>query len=135
MAVWGIGAYYEGSNPSDKTDEFISEGRAYIGWNEKEAPALYRMFDSVKVGDIIYIKAFIPRSKILSIKAVGIIMNVRKHTSDNLGTGVDVNWKTGFSTISINITPQIYKNNVFNNTLYEEFNVSIIKQLIDILMR
>lgn len=30
MAVWGIGAYYKGSNSSDKTAEFLNDGCAYI---------------------------------------------------------------------------------------------------------
>ena len=55
MAVWGIGAYYKNSSPLDRTKEFIRDGCAYIGWEESDASALYRMFDSIKAGDLIYI--------------------------------------------------------------------------------
>lgn len=135
MAVWGIGAYYKNASPQDKTNDFLSEGCAYIGWDETEASALYRMFDSLKNGDIIYIKAFVPRSKKLKIKAVGIVKDVQKRTSHTLGTGICVIWKRNFNPITIDITPEIYRNNVFNNTLFEEFNSDIIELLIDELIK
>lgn len=134
MAVWGIGSFYRNSTPSDKTDTFLSNECAYIGWDEAEASALFRMFDSIKVGDIIYIKSFVPRSKRLHIKAVGIITNTKKVQLTALGTGIRVKWKEDFVPITIDVTPEIYRNNVFNNTLYEEFNTEIILQLIDALM-
>lgn len=135
MAVWGIGAYYKGSSPKDKTKYFLKDGCAYIGWNEPDAPALYRMFDSIKAGDLIYIKSFAPKTKQLLIKAVGIVKDTKKEASDSLGTGISVRWKQCFTPITINVTPQIYRNNVFNNTLYEEFNDNIIKDVIDGLMK
>lgn len=135
MAVWGIGAYYKGSIPADKTAEFLKDGYAYIGWDETEASALYQMFDSIKFGDIIYIKSFVPRTKQLHIKAIGIVINTVKKRSKSLGTGISVRWKKDFTPIIINITPQIFRNNVFNNTLYEEFNEEIIRSLIDALIK
>ena len=129
MAVWGIGAHYHGNVKEDKTSDFIINERAYIGWNEKDAPALYRMLDSIKIGDVIYIKSFSLRNKELIIKAVGIVKDTKK-TYNNLGTGIDVAWKNNFKSFSISVTPEIYRNNVFNNTLYEEFNKSIIDAII-----
>ncbi len=67
MAVWGIGAYHKNSSPTDKTVQFLNDECAYIGWDETEASALYRMFDSIKAGDLIYIKSFVPRTKQLHI--------------------------------------------------------------------
>ena len=133
MAIWGIGAYYKGAINEDKTDEFINNGYAYIGWNEKEAPALYRMFDSIKIGDIIFIQAFVPRSKKLTIKALGIVTDTKKQIN-GLGTGIKVAWKKDFKSFSTVATQEIYRNNVFNNTLYEEFNESISKRIIDALL-
>lgn len=135
MAVWGIGAYYKGSSPADKTDEFLNDKRAYIGWNEPDAPALYRMFDSIKAGDLIYIKSFAPKTKQLQIKAVGIVKDTKKKTSASLGTGIEVCWNLDFSSDTVNVTSQIYRNNVFNNTLYEEFNDNIIQKVIEGLMK
>lgn len=129
MAVWGIGAYYKGANPSDKTAEFLNDGCAYIGWDETEASALYRMFDSIKIGDIVYIKSFVPKTKHLHIKAIGIVTSTEKKTSNSLGTGIPVQWKQNFTPIIISVTPQIFRNNVFNNTLFEEFNGEIIRKI------
>ena len=134
MAVWGIGAYYRNSSPADKTAEFLNDGCAYIGWDETEASALYRMFDSIKLWDIIYIKSFVPRTKQLHIKAIGIVTNTEKKTSNSLGTGIPVQWKQNFTSVTVPVTPQIYRNNVFNNTLFEEFNKEIICRIIDKLL-
>lgn len=135
MAVWGIGAYYKNANPSDKTAEFVNDGRAYIGWDETEASALYRMFDSIKAGDLIYIKSFVPRTKQLHIKAIGIVTSTEKEKSRSLGTGISVRWKEGFVPNIISVTPEIFRNNVFNNTLYEEFNEKIVQRLVGELIK
>lgn len=135
MAVWGIGAYYKGSNPKDKTKDFLNDGCAYIGWDEAKAPALYRMFDSIKAGDLIYIKSLVPKEKQLRIKAVGIVINTEKKISSSLGTGIPVSWKQDFKPITITVTPQIYRNNVFSNTLFEEFNKVIIQKLVNELIK
>lgn len=134
MAVWGIGAYYKGDNSTDKTQDFIDSGFACIGWDEKDASALYQMIKSVKIGDIIYIKSFTPNQKQLYIKAVGIVTdNCKNH--DGLGYGVKVKWKEEFiESINITISPEMYRNNVFNNTMYEEYNENIISKLVDIIM-
>lgn len=131
MSVWGIGAFYKGSKPEDKTEEFLNNEKAYIGWNKAEAPALFRMLDSVKVGDIIYIKSFSLKSRKLNIKAIGIVTDTNKYKSKDFGTGICIKWKKDFKPITVYITDKIYKNNVFNNSLYEEFNDSIINLIID----
>lgn len=133
MAVWGIGAYYKNSTPKNKENDFIQNDCAYVGWDKAEAPAVHKMLDSVKVGDIIYIKSFVPRTKSLKIKAVGIVADNEKQLS-TLGTGIKVKWKSKLKPITINLTPEEHKNNVFNNTLYEEFNIRIISALIDELL-
>ena len=131
MSVWGIGAYYD----KDLSEEFILRNCACIGWSKGEAPALYKMFTSVKIGDIIYIKAFLPKKRQLLIKSVGIVTeNAIRNISSELGMGLSVKWKRLNDPVEINITEQIYKNNVFNNTLYEEYNVSIIQTIISLLL-
>lgn len=134
MAVWGFGAYYKGDNGTDKTQDFINQGFACIGWSENDAPALYQMIKSVKIGDIIYIKSFTPKQNQIYIKAVGVVIDSFDNY-DSLGYGVKVKWKSNFNEyIPINVTPEMYKNNVFNNTMYEEYNKSIISKLIEIIM-
>ena len=89
------------------------------------------MFDSIKVGDLIYIKSFVPKTQQIKIKAIGIVTSTDKKNSSSLGTGIPVRWKQNFSPITIKVTPQIYRNNVFSNTLFEEFNEAVIQRLID----
>ncbi len=131
MAIWGIGAFYNSAEPADKTEEFINNDCACIGWNNDEAPALHLMLNSIKLGDIMYIKSFIPKTKQLNIKAVGIVNDTMKKPYENLGTGVSVIWKEDFEPFTIAIDNAMYKNNVFNNTLYEEYNLEIINKIID----
>lgn len=92
------------------------------------------MFDSIKSGDIVYIKSFTPKTKELHIKAVGLVKDTTKKHYDSLGTGVKAIWKENFQPFSITIDDKMYKNNVFNNTLFEEFNTNIIEQIIKSIM-
>lgn len=127
MSVWGIGAFYE----SDVSEKFISQGCACIGWNKADAPSLYQMLTSVKIGDIIYLKSFSPRKKQLLIKAIGIVVNNKLDSEMfEAGNGIQVKWKELDAPIKVDITAQIYKNNVFNNTLYEEYNPEILEKVI-----
>lgn len=130
MAVWGIGAYYTGDKPEDKTQYFIDNECACIGWSKSEAPSLYRMLKSVKLGDIIYIKSFALRNTSVCIKAVGIVTET--DTSENT---VKVKWKRNFKGIEpITVTPERYRNNVYGNTLYEEYDSEIINEVIKAVM-
>lgn len=136
MAVWGIGAYYNDSKVKDKAQDFLRNNFAYIGWKEPEAPAIYQMLRSIKVGDMIYIKSFSPKTKTLHIKALGIVIDNKLQYSEDLGTGVAVKWKDEFTeVIEISITPEMYRNNIYNNSLYEEYDKRIIQKLIEEIMK
>jgi hypothetical protein len=52
MAVFGIGAMYGGHN--NKTNDFIKNHCACIGWSEDEAPSLHKMLSKIKISDFIY---------------------------------------------------------------------------------
>lgn len=133
MAVWGIGAYYTGETPENKTQDFIDNECACIGWDKRNAPSLYKMLSSIKPGDIIYIKSFALRNKTLHIKAVGIVSET--NVSD-LKNGVKVKWKQNFIGIEpFIITPERYRNNVYGNTLYEEYDPEIITAVIHEIMK
>ena len=133
MAVWGIGAYYTGETPEDKTQDFIDNECACIGWDKRNAPSLYKMLSSIIPGDIIYIKSFALRNKTLHIKAVGIVSET--NVSD-LKNGVKVKWKQNFIGIQpFTITPERYRNNVYGNTLYEEYDPEIITAVIHEIMK
>lgn len=131
MAVWGIGAYYTGTSPEDKTQYFIDNECACIGWSKNEAPSIYRMLRSIKIGDIIYIKSFALRNTTLHIKAVGIVTD----TNDYLENGVKVKWKQSFDGIEpFTITQERYRNNVYGNTLYEEYDPEIITAVVNAIL-
>ena len=94
------------------------------------------MLTSIKVGDIIYIKSFSPKTKTLYIKALGIVIDNKLQYSEDLGTGVMVKWKDEFTeVIEISITPEMYRNNIYNNSLYEEYDKGIIQKLIEEIMK
>lgn len=130
MSVWGIGAYYKDTT-GDQANEFLITGQAYIGWKKSEAPALYCMLNSIKAGDIIYIKSFVPKTKEIRVKAVGIVTATNTCTSKDDDNCISVKWKKEFEPFSVKLTEKMYKNNVFNNTLYEEFNENIVLQIIE----
>lgn len=129
MAVFGIGATF---GKVDKMQEFIQERCACIGWAEEEAPALYQMMRKIKVGDLIYIKAFPPKVGLI-IKAVGIVTNAEV-TKPNFQLGkicikeVDWAWRGNYHWGKVDD-----KYNVRSITLYEEFNPRILNLVIDAL--
>ncbi|PYI56114.1 hypothetical protein [Paenibacillus flagellatus] len=124
MAIYGIGAMY--GRIHDKKDEFIQSNCACIGYDPDEAPALHRMLNKLKIGDFIYIKSMAGQSeKSLVIKAIGIVIDDRIEDRNGLGLGVTMKW-IWQGEERILLTDQMYKNNVFNNTLYEEYNQDIL---------
>ncbi|WP_220027993.1 hypothetical protein [Paenibacillus sp. S02] len=91
----------------------------------QDAPALHKMLSKVKIGDFIYIKSLTGQSsKALIIKAVGIVTDDRVEEHNGLGLGVSMKW-IWQGEKKLDLTEQMYKNNVFINTLYEEFNRDI----------
>lgn len=127
MAIYGIGAYYDDSN--DVSEDFINQGVACVGWSITEAPSLHEILKALKVGDIIYIKSA-PIGQGLRVKGVGIIIDNTLTAYPGLGKGVRVNWRwTGHQVL--NEIPD--KNNVRNNTLYEEYSKHIQSQIIALL--
>lgn len=73
MAVWGIGAYFQGEG--DITKDCLKEKVAVIGYMEEEKPRYYEMIQSVEVGDLIFIKSRFMLNQPLRIKAVGFVID------------------------------------------------------------
>ncbi|MBS1639905.1 MAG: hypothetical protein JSR12_07600 [Bacteroidetes bacterium] len=125
MAIYGIGAYYDG----DVSDEFIDNNIVGTGWNLNDAPELHLYFRTLKVGDIVYIKsaAF---GQDIAVKAIGVITN-----NDILSTanhylteiGRNVRW---LNTDKFTIPRPAEKNNVRANTTYEEFHPLVQQEII-----
>ena len=119
MAIFGIGAFWD--DHDDKTDEFVINGKACIGWWPTDVPSLYKLLRTVKVGDIIYIKSTPPGE--LRIKAVGIVTDGDSFPYDDNAkqNGVfnclHVKWLWHGGPVIITAKD---KYNVRNNSLYEE---------------
>ncbi len=123
--MYGLGAMY---GKSDMSKQFIAHRVACIGWGVNEAPALYMMLRKVKVSDFIYIKSISIANKELIIKAVGVVVD-DKIEDYSYGNGVNVIWLwTGEEKIKLD--DLMYKNNVFNNTLYEEHNLELQQKIL-----
>jgi len=50
MAIYGIGACY---TDTDVSGEFVNRGVACVGWAQEDAPAIHRLLEHIKTGDII----------------------------------------------------------------------------------
>jgi hypothetical protein len=129
MAIFGIGAYY--GNTRDVSGDFIAKNLAGVGWDQTEAPELHKFIDSLKVGDIIYIKAFRPNSRHIVIKAIGVVRDdiiVDSRASHGLvHAGRNIVWK---DTKPFRVPKPKERNNVRLNTLYEEFHPDIQAEII-----
>jgi hypothetical protein len=132
MAVLGIGATYEGIH--DQTSNFINMGVACVGWSPTDAPALHAQMAAIKTGDVIFIKSFAPSAG-LHVKAVGVVTDASfRKITDALGWGVSVRWVSmPEGRIAIGAVED-HSDYVRRGTLYEEFNPSVIKQVLDVLV-
>ena len=127
MAIFGIGAMYD----KDVTDVFVDNSVACIGWSYDDAPALHNMMASMKVGDIVYIKSH-PPDLGLTIKAIGIVTDNKVMAIEGVGEAcVEVEWIWSGKEYIGKLQD---KNNVRNNTLYEEYYPDIQKKVIDLLL-
>ena len=124
MAVYGVGAYFD----RDVSNDFINHNLVGVGWNSQDAPELQEYFKSLKVGDIVYIKAAFGGNDI-TVKAIGIIKDniIISNNSDLVSTGRNVKW---LSTEKFVIPRPQEKNNVRSNTVYEEFHPLVLKEII-----
>jgi len=125
MAIYGVGAYYD----KDVSKEFIENCIVGVGWDSDDAPELQEYFKTLKTGDIVYIKAAFGGNDI-TVKAIGIIKdNIILTRNDNelIETGRNVKW---LSTEKFIIPKPQEKNNVRNNTVYEEFHPNVQQEII-----
>jgi len=122
MAIYGIGAYQD----ADVSQEFLSNNLIFIGWDATDAPELAQYIQALRVGDIVYIKSHPPGSQHIVIKGIGIVADTEPITH-NKCMARRVGWlvKTEF-----NIPKPKEKNNVRNNTIYEEFHPAVQKEIL-----
>lgn len=128
MAIYGVGAYYD----KDVSEEFIQQGIVGVGWKEADAPELQQYFKSLRVGDIVYIKAAFGGTRNITIKGIGIIKDdvIRnsQDTEDLVTTGRNVVW---LDKEQFKINRPQEKNNVRSNTVYEEFHPAVQAEIIN----
>jgi len=116
MAIFGIGAYYD----RDMSGEFVSSGVAGLGWSKADAPELHQFIQSLKVGDIVYLKSFAPSSPDMLIKAIGLVADQHLvEDSPLVSAGRNIKWVVAEE---FRIPKPSERLNVRLNTMYEEFN-------------
>lgn len=126
MAIYGVGAFYH----HDVSGDFVSKGLACVGWDEKDAPSLYKLLKHVKMGDIVYIKSHPPNIGLI-IKAVGIVTGDTPLSDKHLGECLPIEWIWQGHEVIGRVDDQY---NVRNITLYEEFNPEVQKRTIELLV-
>lgn len=126
MAIYGVGAYYD----EDVSEEFLEDGIVGTGWEASDAPELHQYFRTLKVGDIIYLKAA-SFGQPITVKGIGIIRDeiVLSKTDHYLtAVGRNVKWVSR-ERFSIARPPE--KNNVRANTVYEEFHPDVQREILN----
>lgn len=129
MAIYGVGSNWDGE---EVCDLFFEKDQFILGWNEDSAEDLYTFISSLKVGDILYIKANRPGSRSIRVKGVGIVNKnlISCISSGELGQGSISDWNSLFVGVSWVVKAEfiieIPKNqgkltNVRAATIYEEY--------------
>lgn len=137
MAIYGAGSNWDGD---EIKHDFFKNKNFVIGWDINEAQDLYNLISSIKVGDIIYLKANRPGSLDIRVKGIGIVRNSflnilfekgenLSHTRKNFELPIEWIYKDEFI---ISIPNNIGKlTNVRAATLYEEFLPFVQTKLIE----
>lgn len=127
MAVFAFGANYDGR---DVFSDFIKNNCVGIGWNYKNNTSGHNMIRAMKAGDIVYIKNCNIGSDI-TVKAIGIITDYDCKAIKGVATiARNVKWLNQ-NTFVIPNPKNTDKNNVRSNSVYEEYNLEVIQQIID----
>ena len=72
MAIYGAGSNWDGN---EIKDDFFRNNNYVIGWDINDAQDLYSMISTIKVGDIVYLKANRPGSFDIRVKGIGLVKN------------------------------------------------------------
>ena len=126
MAIFAVGASY---GKTDVSGDFIKNNIAGPLWDNLVAPELHQFVNSLKVGDIVYIKSYSPRSNDIIVKAIGVVKDDGLVTNSSVvRAGRNIKWvvKNDFR-----IPKPKEKNNVRSNTMYEEFHPEVQKVILD----
>lgn len=69
MAIFGIGSVWD----VEMKNHFFANNNFIVGWDYLSAKDIYEAVSSLKVGDIIYLKANRPGSRNIRVKAIGVV--------------------------------------------------------------
>ena len=129
MRVWGIGANW-GDEPLK--DSFVLNDCLTVGWSKEVAPDLYAMLEEIQVNDIVYIKSFVPKNRIVNVYAVGVVSKPLD-INNQKNSDVIVEWFADLTKqpIQISLNDVGGKNNVYSNTLYKEYNENIQNKIFE----
>lgn len=131
MAMFGVGAYFD---KDDLSQKFIDNNVIGVGWTKEQAPALFQMVGSIKVGDIVYIKSFSPSSEKIFVRGIGIVVDAKeaKPIKNIISLGRNVRW---LDKREFEIEKPVEKNNVRLNTMYEEFNEDVQRKILEQILK
>lgn len=131
MAVWGIGATWDGR---DVSKEFVGYKTAAIGYHEENKPAYHELIrKSVQVGDLIFIKAKYTETGKMRIKAIGIVTDSHlcKENGFEGQDGIKVHYVKNFTDNPIAIdSPPEYGS---THTFFQEKKSDVIQQIMNLL--
>lgn len=99
MAIYGVGSNWNGE---EVCGLFFEKGQFILGWNENSAEDLYTFISTLKVGDVLYIKANRPGSRSIRVKGIGIVSKnlMSCISSGELGHGSISDWSSLFVNVS-----------------------------------
>ncbi len=127
MAVYAFGADYDGK---DVCADFISNSCVGIGWSYKDNTSGHNLVKSIKAGDVVYIKKCNIGSDI-TVRAVGIVTDYETKAVPGVAEiARNVSWLCENEFVVRN-PKSTDKNNVRSNSVYEEFNLDVISQIIE----
>lgn len=128
MVIFAVGANYDGE---DVSPQFIAAGIAGVGWARNEAPELHQLITSLKVGDVLYLKAYAPSSPDIIVKAIGFVRDatIHDHTSSGglVQAGRNIDWRVRQE---FRIPKPTERYNVRLNSAYEEFHPAVQAELL-----
>jgi len=129
MAIYGIGTIRD---DADVSRRFIEAHVAGTNWPVTEAPEIHQFLRSLKVGDIVYLKASALRSREIIVKAVGVIIDDVILANRLVRCGRNVRWA---DTSQFRLPLPSERNNVRRNTIYEEFHPVVQRAIIARIVR
>lgn len=132
MAIWGMGSMFGGTD--EQKENFIKGNFVCVGWKESDKPDIYKSLEKIEIGDIIYLKSLFFTSKIMKIKAIGIVTSRLKRENvhsgyEKCGNEIDVKWLNTDVNKTIEVTDE--QINDRKTTLFLEENAHYIKSIVD----